>query len=111
MSEENMETLSMASKSPGEGNGNGLDPAKLTPRHREELQALRSRVRRFLDEEIDHPDVKVKVTLDEEGWFEFQGRVDQSGTKAALFGMVPSKQGAQHIVDRLRVGRLTSSDQ
>ncbi len=84
----------------------GVDPAKLSAKHRAELQSLRRQVRRFLEQNTANPEVKVEVSVNEDGWFEFQGRVDQPGTKAALFGMVPAKKGAQHIVDRLHVGRL-----
>jgi hypothetical protein len=85
----------------------GVDRAKLSARHRAELQSLRRQVSRFLEQNTEDPEVKVEVSVDEDGWFEFQGRVDQSGTKAALFGMVPAKKGAQRIVDRLHVGRLS----
>lgn len=38
-------------------------------------------------------------------WYVFQGRVPCSGTKAALFSLVPIDRGAQWIIDRIHVGR------
>jgi hypothetical protein len=38
-------------------------------------------------------------------WFVLKGWVDSHVTRSALFGLVPEDDGAQWIIDYLRVGR------
>jgi len=51
---------------------------------------------------LEECDLVVQV---KDHWYILQGRVDSHQTKSKLFGLVPSHEGSQFIVDRLRVGQ------
>ncbi|MFO8071068.1 MAG: hypothetical protein R6V85_04260 [Polyangia bacterium] len=46
-----------------------------------------------------------QVEVERQGkWFVLEGTVDSHRTRSQLFSLVPRKDGAQWIVDRIRVG-------
>ncbi len=69
------------------------------------LGEIRRRADRLLANSAVTKDSHVSIQKEDQ-WYVFQGRVSCSGTKAALFSLVPHERGAQWIVDRIHVGRV-----
>lgn len=73
-------------------------------RHGADLRELHRRAERLLASSGASADSHVRIQKQDQ-WYVFQGRVSCSGTKAALFSLVPREGGAQRIIDRIHIGR------
>jgi hypothetical protein len=69
-----------------------------------DLRKIQQRAEQLLSRSAVSADSHVKI-FKRDQWYVFQGRVSCSGTKAALFTLVPPERGAQWIIDRVHVGR------
>jgi hypothetical protein len=70
------------------------------------LSRFRSRLSQLFDEHRLHG--TCDVTAERRGrWTVLSGKVDSHLTKARLLGLAPKKDGAQFIIDRLRVGSVS----
>lgn len=81
--------------------------SKLSRGRREELHELRTKVHRYLKDRELYSRCEVEVKQRGQ-WYEFHGHVGSPGIKSVLFGLVPRQNGAQHIVDHLRMGEQPS---
>ena len=85
------------------------DPTKLPPERREELRSLQQQMHRLLEQQPADAGAKIELRSRRDGWYELEGRVQEPRTKRLIMSLIPAKQGAQRIVDRIRVGRLAKT--
>lgn len=68
-----------------------------------DTRLFRQRVQKFLSERCLDDLCSLRI-LEQEHWFILEGCVDSNYTKSSIFSLVPKHEGAQWIVDRLRIG-------
>jgi len=78
--------------------------------HDPHVTRLLARSRQLLERRGVHEHCSVEVER-RDRWFVLRGRVDSHRTRSQLFEMVPKSDGAQWIVDHLRVDtRITETE-
>ena len=68
-----------------------------------DARLFRHRVQKLLSERCLDERCSLRI-LEQEHWFIIEGCVDSHNTKSSIFSLVPKHEGAQWIVDRLRIG-------